>query len=140
MMRYRPTPSVVAVEVAPVPRFRALTFAPGTTAPDWSVTRPPMAPSVVDCANAPQANSMTTTRAKQNLTIGDCIPRVLIVTFFPFYCSRRLAHLGAVPESSGVAWRASSFRKQIAVAANAHSRQQPTSKFVPIFYHRNYLF
>ncbi len=26
------------------------------------------------------------------------------------------------------------------MAANTHSRQQPTSKFVPIFYHRYYLY
>src|SRR5206468_8920357 len=66
---------------------------------------------VVDCANVPQANSRTTIRAKQDLTMGDCIPRVLIIGFFPFSYSRRFAHLGAAPEPSGVARKASSFRK-----------------------------
>src|SRR5205807_63461 len=126
--------------LASVPRFFVVTPALGTAAPDWSVTSPPIAPSVVDWANAPQANSRTTARAKQNLTMGNCIPRILIIGFFPFSYCRRFAHLGAEPEPSGVAWRDSSFRKQIAVAANTHSRQHATSKFVPIFYHRDYLF
>src|SRR5689334_3466548 len=50
--RKRPAPSVVAVAVALVPVLVALMVAFGITAPVWSVTVPPIAPSVVDCAKA----------------------------------------------------------------------------------------
>src|SRR5215813_12169840 len=40
-----------------VPRFLTVTFAPGTAAPLASVTVPPIAPSVVDCAKAPKAKT-----------------------------------------------------------------------------------
>src|SRR5712692_870351 len=54
-----------ATGVGPVLRFFALTAAFGTTAPDWSVTVPPMAPSVVDCAKRPQASSSIAIHARQ---------------------------------------------------------------------------
>src|SRR4249919_2561217 len=46
-----PLASVTVVAVVLVAVFFAVTVAPGTTALVWSVTVPPIAPSVVDCAN-----------------------------------------------------------------------------------------
>src|SRR5260370_42671086 len=59
-----------------------LTVAVETVSPCASRTLPPIAPFVVDWAKAPEANSKATIRAKQNLTMGDCIPRVVIISFF----------------------------------------------------------
>jgi hypothetical protein len=54
---YRPLPSVVPLAVLEVPRFRVVKLAPGTTAPEGSVTVPPIAPSVVDCAAETESNN-----------------------------------------------------------------------------------
>jgi len=46
-----------------VARLRAVTVAPGTLPPDWSLTRPPIAPSVVDCAKSGAAAPSINTHA-----------------------------------------------------------------------------
>src|SRR5688500_12382537 len=51
-MRKRPSSSVVPVDSLLVPSLRTVTEAPVTMAPFGSLTVPPIAPSVVDCAKA----------------------------------------------------------------------------------------
>src|SRR5712691_1028530 len=78
VIRKRPPSSLLPLALAPVPRFLVLTLAFGTTAPDWSVTVPPIAPFVVDCAKAPEAKSSMAIKARQYRAMGVPIPVVLI--------------------------------------------------------------
>src|SRR5215472_12565222 len=81
-MTYRPLPSVPALAMVPVARLRTATLAPGTIAPEGSVTTPPMAPSVVDCPKErgfkPNKAASTTTQMTKTLMIERSISFILI--------------------------------------------------------------
>jgi hypothetical protein len=88
---------VMTVCSAFVPLFFTVTVAWGTAAPLASITVPPMAPSVVDCAKAPQANNTMTIRARQYRTMEASIPLVLI-KISPFLLLATLQALAHGPE------------------------------------------
>src|SRR5216683_5647477 len=76
--KYLPLPSVTPLEAAAVPRFRLLTAALGTTAPDGSVTVPPIAPSVVDWALALGPARKVASSTAKNATIENPHPLLFI--------------------------------------------------------------
>src|SRR5206468_5534979 len=123
--------------LAPVPRFSAVAFAPGTTAPDWSVTTPLMAPSVVDCAKAPEASNTMTVRARQKHTTDFSIRLILMEVFSLSFIDdtpRTRAHLkrsGGGVEGS----RHSGDRSYCPQKPILDSNQHPD--LWPNFYHRN---
>ena len=59
-----PFASVTVVAVAFVALFFVVTVAPGTTDLVWSVTVPPMAPSVVDCENPARGAANTSQKCE----------------------------------------------------------------------------
>src|SRR5687767_848068 len=69
----RPVSSVVAVSSLFVSRFLTATEAPDTTSLFGLVTTPPIAPVVVDCANATAQRASTSRPAKENFMIFDIL-------------------------------------------------------------------
>src|SRR4051812_46124759 len=69
MIENRPFASDTASAVLLMARLRTVTVAPGTAALDWSATRPPIAPAVVDCACSLGLNVQT--RANTAATAHD---------------------------------------------------------------------
>src|SRR5688572_29314614 len=67
----RPVSSVEAVSSLFVPVLRTVIVAPGTTSLLGLVTTPPIAPVVVDCANATALRAKTNTLTNRTLTILD---------------------------------------------------------------------
>src|SRR5713226_3776643 len=137
LIRKRPPSSLLPLALAPVPKFFALTPALGTTAPDGSVTVPPMAPSVVDCANAPQANNMMAIRARQHCTTDFSILFVLMEVSL-FLLSTTLRAVPRGPKASGVKRSAphslgrdrSGCKPRLSTATHQHPN------IWPIFYHK----
>src|SRR4051794_2070525 len=69
MIEKRPFASDTASAVLLIARLRTVTVAPGSAALDWSATRPPIAPAVVDCACSLGLNVQT--RANTAATAHD---------------------------------------------------------------------
>src|SRR5215472_512644 len=77
--RYRPAGSVVVVWVTFVPTGTSVTVAPGTIAPVGSVTVPPTAPVVADCANIIEG----ATKDRQQTTTATTTTRLLNIRLPP---------------------------------------------------------
>src|SRR6267154_906800 len=99
-----------------------------------------MAPSVVDCAKAPEASNTMTARASQKRTTDFSIPFILMEVFSLSVIddtSRTRAHLR--PSGGGVEGsRHSGHRSYWPQKPILDSNQHPD--LWPIFYHRNYMY
>src|SRR5579862_8491821 len=70
---YRPAWSVTAVRARPVSRFSAVTVAPDTTAPVWSVTRPDKPADTCAPAGSEQRHNIDRPTIQSHRQLADII-------------------------------------------------------------------